>query len=293
MRPLGSRAAGSGLLNAQSCLVGSYEEQLFGKFLDQQCWVPPDPHNTWCQKVTAAHQQQNTKQPYTQNASSLCKRENKVWVCCFHPTAIQAAGTTSTGWEEQTGPPAWGGALPLSLHGWSPRGKEANGLDPELRCGNSSSLSQNSIVYRSMESVDLKLNLFYWQRPWAFSAQTATRKGPASFSPHHPGSLGLPLQPFHMGTAPRTHTHLGLVLGEKAGKLCRGSALQTAMGDETKVRGLYSRLPPAGRREGWAGPLEVRLCCHQLDDSVVQHRATIHGGLPGAVTSGLSGREGS
>lgn len=66
------------------------------------------------------------------------------------------------------------------------------------------------------------------------------------------------------------------------------------MGDETRVtRGLYFRLPPVGRREGWAGPLEVRLCCHQPDDSVVRHRATICGGLPGAMTSGLSGREDS
>lgn len=57
--------------------------------------------------------------------------------------------------------------------------------------------------------------------------------------------------------------------------------------------GLYSRLPPVGRRVGWAGPLEVRLCCHQPDDSVVLCRATVHRGLPGCAASSFSGRQDS
>lgn len=107
-------------------------------------------------------------------------------------------------------------------------------------------------------------------------------EGPVSFSPNYPGRCRASteaLQPGH--PVLHTHAHLGLVLGEKEGKLCRGAALQTSMGDETKVtRGLYSRLPPVvGGRDGQG--LEVRLCCHQPDDSVARHRATIHGGLSG------------
>lgn len=56
------------------------------------------------------------------------------------------------------------------------------------------------------------------------------------------------------------------------------------MGDGVKGdEGLYSRLPPAGRREGAAGPPRVGLFCHQHDDSVVPRRTIIYRGLPRAA----------
>lgn len=106
-------------------------------------------------------------------------------------------------------------------------------------------------------------------------------EGPVSFSPNYPGRRRASTAALQPGHPPlHTHAHLGLVLGEKEGRLRRGAALQTAMGDETKVtRGLYSRLPPVvGGRDGQG--LEVRLCCHQPDDSVAASRGPRQGRCP-------------
>lgn len=68
-------------------------------------------------------------------------------------------------------------------------------------------LSQNFILYRSLESFYLKPNFFYWQRPWAFSAQAAIPRGQSPSRLTTPGGVGLLLQPVSPGTLLCTLTH--------------------------------------------------------------------------------------
>lgn len=122
-------------------------------------------------------------------------------------TDIQAAGTTLY-WLGRTN---WPARVERGLAAQSPRLEPTRegSKRPRSRAPGvgTAPLSQNSILYRSLEKVDLKPNLFYWQRPWAFSARTAPPRGRPPSRLTTLGSLGLPLQPLGMGTLRCILTH--------------------------------------------------------------------------------------
>ena len=49
-----------------------------------------------------------------------------------------------------------------------------------------SSAPSDRHLYRSLEKFYTKQNLFYWQRPWALSAQNTYPEWSVSFSPNQP-----------------------------------------------------------------------------------------------------------
>lgn len=129
-----------------------------------------------------------------------------------------------------------------------------------------------------------KQNLLYWQRMLASPVQNSYPKSLISFSCNHPVRQGSCCSPPVLAytLTPRA------CFRETAGELCREgqpSRLCKWVTGPKVTSGLYSRLPPVG---GWgwqAGPLGVRLCCHQHDDSVVPaqdyHPAEASQGLHG------------
>lgn len=132
------------------------------------------------------------------------KRKSRFAVSTF--TAIQAAGTTLS----RLGRTNWPARIKRGLAAQSPwlEPPREGSKRPRSRAPGvgTAPLSQNSILYRSSEKVDLKPNLFYWQTRWAFSARTATPRGRPPCRTTL-GSLGLPLQPLGTGTLPCTLTH--------------------------------------------------------------------------------------
>lgn len=172
--------------------------------------------------------QQHTKNKTRSNPTHktlqvYVKEKRKSEVAVSIPLTSKQLAQLFSGWEERTGQPEWREAVPLRRHGGSLLGNEANGLDPELWVWEGL-LSQNFTLYRSLESFYLKPNLFYWQRPWAFSAQTAIPRGRSPSRLTTLGGVGLPLQPFSRAPSfAHSRTPRVSLRGEGGQALQRGS----------------------------------------------------------------------